>query len=166
MLFNFAKYYYKAVLMYTQWNITGCAFLKVGVLGPGWQYTTSHFLPPHSSIKSRLKNISFGEPGRSIMWRYFHFFYFFFHFILIRYFLHLHFQCYPPNPPYSPKHLPPTQPTPPHTHTHTPTSWPWLSLVLGHIKFARPRGLASQWWLTRPSSATYAARDMSSGGTG
>jgi hypothetical protein len=48
----------------------------------------------------------------------------------------------------------------------TPISWPWSSLVLGHIKFERPRGLSSQWWLTRPSSATYAARDMSSGGTG
>ena len=36
----------------------------------------------------------------------------------------------------------------------TPTSWPWHSPVLGHIKFARPRGLSSQWWLTRPSSAT------------
>jgi hypothetical protein len=47
----------------------------------------------------------------------------------------------------------------------TPTSWPWHSPVLGHIKFARPRGLSSQWWPTRPFSATYAARDMSSGGT-
>ena len=27
---------------------------------------------------------------------------------------------------------------------HTPTSWPWCSPVLGQIKFARPRGLASQ----------------------
>jgi hypothetical protein len=26
----------------------------------------------------------------------------------------------------------------------TPTSWPWHSPVLGHIKFARPRGLFSQ----------------------
>jgi hypothetical protein len=25
----------------------------------------------------------------------------------------------------------------------TPTSWPWCSPVLGHIKFARPRGLSS-----------------------
>jgi hypothetical protein len=32
----------------------------------------------------------------------------------------------------------------------TPTSWPWRSPVLGHIKFARPRGLSSQWWPTRP----------------
>jgi hypothetical protein len=34
----------------------------------------------------------------------------------------------------------------------------------GHIKFAIPRGLSSQWWPGRPSSATYAARDTSSGG--
>jgi hypothetical protein len=47
----------------------------------------------------------------------------------------------------------------------TPTSWPWRSPVLRHIKFARPRGLSSQWWPTRPSSATYAARNTSSGGT-
>jgi hypothetical protein len=46
----------------------------------------------------------------------------------------------------------------------TPTSWPWCSPVLGHIKFVRPRGLCSWWWPTRPSSATYAARDTSSGG--
>jgi hypothetical protein len=46
----------------------------------------------------------------------------------------------------------------------TPTSWPWCPPVLGHIKFARARGLSSQWWPTRPSSATYAARDTSSGG--
>ena len=45
----------------------------------------------------------------------------------------------------------------------TPTSWPWHSPVLGHIKFARPKGLSSQWGSTRPSSATYAARDTSSG---
>ena len=48
----------------------------------------------------------------------------------------------------------------------TPTSWPWNIPVLGHIKFARPRGLSSQYWLTRQSSAKYAVRDMTSGGTG
>jgi hypothetical protein len=48
-------------------------------------------------------------------------------------------------------------------YTPTPTSWPWRSPVLGHIKFAWKRGLSFQWWPTRPSSATYAARDMSSG---
>jgi hypothetical protein len=45
-------------------------------------------------------------------------------------------------------------------------SWPWQSSALGNIKFAIPRGLSSQWWPTKPSSATYAARNMSSGGTG
>jgi hypothetical protein len=54
-------------------------------------------------------------------------------FFLIRYFLHLHFQCYPKSPPYPP----PPLPFPP-----TPTSWPWHSPVLRHIKFAIPRGLS------------------------
>ena len=53
---------------------------------------------------------------------------------------------------------------PPLPYPPTPTSWPWNSPVLRHIKFAIPRGLSSQWWPTRPSSATYAARDTSSGG--
>jgi hypothetical protein len=77
---------------------------------------------------------------------------YFFYFILffIGYLFHLHFQCYP-------KSLPPA-PQP------TPTFWPWHSPVLRQIKFARPMGLSFQWWLTRPSSATYAARDTSSRG--
>ena len=33
---------------------------------------------------------------------------------------------------------------------------------MGHIKFALSRGLSSQWWLTRPSSVTYAAKDSCS----
>jgi hypothetical protein len=82
---------------------------------------------------------------------------FFFQFF-IRYFLHLHFKCYLESPLYPPPILLPDPPT--------PTSWPWHSPVLGNIKFAIPRGLSSQWWQTRPSSATYAARDTSSGGTG
>ena len=45
----------------------------------------------------------------------------------------------------------------------TPASWPWHSPVLGNIKFARATGLFFQWWPTRPSSATYAARDTSFG---
>jgi hypothetical protein len=76
---------------------------------------------------------------------------------LIRYFLHLHFKCYPKSPLYPPPALLP--------YPLIPTSWPWRSPVLGNIKFARPKGLSSQWWTTRPSSATYAARDMSSGVT-
>jgi hypothetical protein len=53
------------------------------------------------------------------------------------------------------------QPPPLLTHYH------FLALAfpfMGHIKFARPRSLSSQWWVARPSSATYAARDTSSGG--
>ena len=60
-----------------------------------------------------------------------------------------------------PYNLPLPFPPPP-----IPTSWPWRSPVLRHIKFARPSGLSSQWWPTRPSSATYAVRDTSSGDTG
>jgi hypothetical protein len=82
---------------------------------------------------------------------------FFIFLFFIRYFLYLHFKCYPKSPLYTPPALLPYLPT--------PTSWPWHSPVLGHINFARPRGLSSQWWPNRPSSATYAARDTSSGGT-
>jgi hypothetical protein len=85
-----------------------------------------------------------------------HLFVFFSFQFFIRYFLHLHFKCYPESPLYAP-----LLPYPP-----TPISWTWCSPVLGHIKFARPRGVSSQWWPTRPSSATYAARDTSSRGTG
>jgi hypothetical protein len=70
-------------------------------------------------------------------------------FFLIRYFLHLHFQCYPKVP----HTLPPQLPCPP---THT--SWPWHSPCIEAYKVCKtnPR--------TRPSSDTYAARDTSSGG--
>jgi hypothetical protein len=51
--------------------------------------------------------------------------------IFIRYFLHLHFKCYPQSPL---QHPPTLLPNPP-----TPTSWPWHSPVLGHMIFARPR---------------------------
>jgi hypothetical protein len=56
----------------------------------------------------------------------------------------------------------------PHTHLPlpyppTPPFWPWRSPVLGHIKFASLMGLSFQWWPTRPSFDTYAARDKNSG---
>jgi hypothetical protein len=54
-------------------------------------------------------------------------------------------------------------PTPPIPYPPTPPFWPWRSPVLGHIKFASPKGLSFQWWPTRPSFDTYAARDKSSG---
>jgi hypothetical protein len=55
---------------------------------------------------------------------------------LIRYFLHLHFKCYPKSPPDPPPH------TPLPTYSH------FLALAFPHteayIKFARPRSLSSQ----------------------
>jgi hypothetical protein len=83
----------------------------------------------------------------------FFFFSFFFPFF-IRYLAHLHFQCYTKSPPY---------PRPPLPYPPTPPFWPWRSPVLGHIKFACPMGLSFQWWTTRPSFDTYAARVKSSG---
>jgi hypothetical protein len=77
---------------------------------------------------------------------------------LIRYFLYIHFKFQMLSWKFSIPSLPTLLPYPP-----TPASWPWHSPVLGHIKFVIPTGLSSQWWPTRPSSATYAARDMSSG---
>ena len=55
-------------------------------------------------------------------------------------------------------------PPPPLPYPPTPTSWPWLSPVLRQIKFAQLMDLSFHWWLTRPSSNTYAARDTSSRG--
>jgi hypothetical protein len=49
----------------------------------------------------------------------------------IRYFLHLHFKCYPQSPICP---VPTLLPNP-----TTPAFWPWHSPVLGHMIFARPR---------------------------
>jgi hypothetical protein len=56
--------------------------------------------------------------------------------IFIRYFLYIHFKCYPESSIYPPTTLVPYPPT--------SASWPWHSPVLGHIKFEIPRGLSSQ----------------------
>jgi hypothetical protein len=53
------------------------------------------------------------------------------HIIFIRYFLRLHFKCYPQSPLYPPLVLLPNSPT--------PTSWSWHSPLLGHMIFSRPR---------------------------
>jgi hypothetical protein len=54
-------------------------------------------------------------------------------------------------------------PSPPLPYPPIPIFWPWCFPVLGHIKFACPMGLSFQWWPTRPSFDTYAARVKSSG---
>ena len=48
----------------------------------------------------------------------------------------------------------------------TPTSWPCHSPVLGHIKFARQRGLSSNDGRLGHLLLLIAVKDMSSGGTG
>jgi hypothetical protein len=63
--------------------------------------------------------------------------FFFFHFLLDIFFIYIsNFKCYPESPLYPPPALLPYLPT--------PASWPWHSPVLGHIKFAIPRGFFSQ----------------------
>ena len=83
-------------------------------------------------------------------------FFFFTNFLLAIYFISIpnvipkipYILCPPPSSPIHP----------------LPLLSPGVAPVLVHIKFARPSGLSSQWWQTRPSSATYSARDTSSGG--
>jgi hypothetical protein len=72
--------------------------------------------------------------------------------IFIRYLAHLHFQCYTKSPPYPP-------PTPLPTHS------PFLALAFpctGAYKVCKSNGPLFEWWLTRQSFDTYAARDKSS----
>jgi hypothetical protein len=75
-------------------------------------------------------------------------------YIYIRYFLHLHFKCYPRHPPC---------PAPQSTHSHC------LSLAFaytGSFNLSKTKGLSSHWWPNRPSYATYATRDTGLGGGG
>jgi hypothetical protein len=55
---------------------------------------------------------------------------------LIRYFLYLHFKCYPESSLYPPPTLFP--------YPDTLTSWPWRSPVLEYINFTTPRGFSFQ----------------------
>jgi hypothetical protein len=77
------------------------------------------------------------------------FFFFTLFFLLLRIFLN-----------YISNAIPKVPHTLPHTSlpTHSHFFWPWHSPVLGHIKFVCPMGLSFQWWPTRPSFDTYAAR--------
>jgi hypothetical protein len=78
-----------------------------------------NYLPLLHCISSTLsKNLS-----RSLLYSWRNCFF-------LRYFLYLHFKCYPGSSLYSPLALLP--------NPLTPTSWHWYSPVLGHIKFVRP----------------------------
>jgi hypothetical protein len=85
-----------------------------------------------SKYVTHCEGTMFMKTNKYVIQKRFLFFSFF-----IRYFLHLHFQCYPKSSP----HPPPT-PSPPLPHPPTPTSRPWRSSDLRHIKSARPMGLS------------------------
>jgi hypothetical protein len=55
----------------------------------------------------------------------------------------------------------PPRPAPQPTHSHLMAL---VSPCTGAYNLGKTKGLSSQWWLIRPSYATYAARDTSSGG--
>ena len=67
----------------------------------------------------------------------FHFLLGIFSFFFIRYFLYLHFRCYPLSwfPLWK---TPISSPLPLLTNPPTPTSWPWHSPILGHRTFTGP----------------------------
>jgi hypothetical protein len=84
---------------------------------------------------------------------------FFFQF-LIRYFLHLHFKCYPKSPLYPP--LPHLLPYPP-----TPTSWPWRSTHKSRVEknFIQKFRVVISWvvsgsWVLRSMCAMSSLRSM------
>ena len=73
-----------------------------------------------------------------------------------RYFLYLHFQCYPLFwfPPWKAPILSPPPPAHQPTHSRFPVlAFPYTRESSLH----RTKGLSSHWCLTRPSSASYAA---------
>jgi hypothetical protein len=97
-------------------------------------------LPSHCIFSQYLDNIEqelyllgvylnqavfWGLPLFFFFFTFYLFIYLFIFAFFIRYFLHLHFKCYPKSPLYPPPALLPNTPT--------PASWPW------HIIFSRPR---------------------------
>jgi hypothetical protein len=161
--------YCRACLPWTQWQWSWLFFpmsfslsaqsspFSIRLTGVEWGNVVIFFFLFFSFLFSSFLFFSFLFPFLSFPFLFFSFL-FFFKTFFIRYFLYLHFKCYPESSLYPPPIL--------LAYPPSPSSWPWRSPVLGRRKFARPRGLSSQWWPTRPSSATYAARDRSSGVTG
>jgi hypothetical protein len=85
-------------------------------------------------------------------------FFFFFYSIFLKFFYYIFSSI--TFPMLSQKSPIPPPPTSLRTHSHY---FGPVVPVLGHIKFACPVGLSFQWWPTRPSFDTYAARVKSSG---
>jgi hypothetical protein len=113
---------------------------------------------PWDRSKSKLV-IGWQFPKHLLVFLCLHFFFFFSVSFFIRYFLHQNFKCYPEIPLY------PLQPGPQPTHSC------FLALALactGTYDLHKTKDLFSHWWLTKPSSATYATRDtvLGGGGTG
>jgi hypothetical protein len=104
-----------------------------------------------SSVMPKLFGLYNAVHSRVLAWFFFSFFLIFFYYIFSSITFPMLSQKSPlPSPPTS---LP----------THSLFFWPWRSPVLGHIQFACPMGLSFQWWPTRPSFDTYAARVKRSG---
>jgi hypothetical protein len=83
-------------------------------------------------------------------------------FFKVRYFLHLHFKCYPLSqfPLWK-------SPIPSPCPASQPTHSCFLALAVsctGAYNLRKTKSLSSHWWPTWPSSATYVTRDTSSGG--
>jgi hypothetical protein len=83
-----------------------------------------------------------------------------FYYIIIRYFLYLHFKCYPLS--WFPLQKPLSS-SPPPAHQPTYSCFPLMACpYTGVSSLLKTKGLSSHWCLTRPSSATYTAGAMGS----
>ena len=90
-----------------------------------YYYITNHHYHHHGPTTTNNAQQQPNPPVRAAAFIFFSVSFF------IRYFLYLHFKCYPESPLHPPPALLPNPPT--------PASWPWHSPVLGHMIFTRPR---------------------------
>jgi hypothetical protein len=77
-----------------------------------WYSSSSKSLPLHGSKTFINKATNWDQGFKCLVYEEHFFFFFLFLFFLIRYFPHLHFQCYPKSPPYPPPPHSPTHPLP------------------------------------------------------
>jgi hypothetical protein len=123
------------LLMSFWWHFIPC--LQRGVVGTHSKNFTWFPEPSWAPLGSQISLLWVAHVSPFILFFILKIFIYLFLFlnIFIRYFPHLHFQCYPKSPPY------PRPPTPLPTHSHFLA---WRSPVLGHIKFTCPMGLSFQ----------------------